>query len=322
MATFFCKDFAINTSIVIFAIKTIQSMAKVTNFSEFASDSLQISASANEKGILTKSSSNSEIELYFRKVLELSKSDNEFPINLDEVWMLVYSEKGKAVRALKENFIEGVDYNTFAKNSKTKEEVFAQNGKNPEYVDYQVSLKNGENPKGGRPTNEYKLTVSCMEFFIARKVRPVFEVYRKVFHKVANASTSTSDVVLWINAVSDSLNLNKQSKLLLFKKWGDSRDLPTPDYVDSTDILLSATELLKRNGLNISARVFNVAMIEKGFLEKCTRPSSKGQKVFNHLTTKGLAYGENQVSPSNPKETQPLYYEGKFSQLLTEVGLR
>lgn len=161
-----------------------------------------------------------------------------------------------------------------------------------------------------------------MEFFIARKVRPVFEVYRKVFHKVANASTSTSDVVLWINAVSDSLNLNKQSKLLLFKKWGDSRDLPTPDYVDSADILLSATELLKRNGLNISARVFNVAMIEKGFLEKCTRPSSKGQKVFNHLTTKGLAYGENQVSPSNPKETQPLYYENKFSQLLTEVGLR
>lgn len=273
-------------------------MAKVTNFSESASDSLQISASANEKGILTKSSSSSEIELYFRKVLELSKSDNEFPVNLEEVWMLVYPRKDHAVREL------------------------AEGGQFMEGVDYQVFLKNGENPKGGRPTNEYKLTVPCMEFFIARKVRPVFEVYRKVFHKVANASTSTSDVVLWINAVSDSLNLNKQSKLLLFKKWGDSRDLPTPDYVDSTDILLSATELLKRNGLNISARVFNVAMIEKGFLEKCTRPSSKGQKVFNHLTTKGLAYGENQVSPSNPKETQPLYYENKFSQLLTEVGLR
>ena len=190
MATFFCKDFAINTSNVIFAIKTIQSMAKVTNFSESASDSLQISASANEKGILTKRSSNSEIELYFRKVLELSKSDNEFPVNLEEVWMLVYPRKDHAVREL------------------------AEGGQFMEGVDYQVSLKNGENPKGGRPTNEYKLTVPCMEFFIARKVRPVFEVYRKVFHKVANAATSTSDVVLWINAVSDSLNLNKQSKLL------------------------------------------------------------------------------------------------------------
>lgn len=300
MATFLCKDFAINTSIVIFAIKTIQSMAKVTNFSESASDSLQISASANEKGILTKNSSNSEIELYFRKVLELSKSDNEFPVNLEEVWMLVYPRKDHAVRELvgSSQFIEGVDYQLLPKNEEQK------------------------TGRGGHNKVDYILTVPCMEFFIARKVRPVFEVYRKVFHKVANASTSTSDVVLWINAVSDSLNLNKQSKLLLFKKWGDSRDLPTPDYVDSADILLSATELLKRNGLNISARVFNVAMIEKGFLEKCTRPSSKGQKVFNHLTTKGLAYGENQVSPNNPKETQPLYYECKFNKLLTEVGLR
>lgn len=70
--------------------------------------------------ILSKESSESEIKRYFNAVLELSKSDNEFPINLDEVWMLIYSEKGKAVRALKENFIEGVDYNTFAQNGKTE----------------------------------------------------------------------------------------------------------------------------------------------------------------------------------------------------------
>ena len=30
------------------------------------------------------------------------------------------------------------------------------------------------------------LSVPCLEFFIARKVRPVFEVYRQVFHKVAS----------------------------------------------------------------------------------------------------------------------------------------
>ena len=95
--------------------------------------------------VLSKDSSESEIKAYFNAVLKLSQSNNEFPINLDEVWMLVYSEKGKAVRALKENFIEGVDYNTFAKNGKTEEEVFAQNGKNPESVDYQVFLKNAEN---------------------------------------------------------------------------------------------------------------------------------------------------------------------------------
>jgi len=135
-------------------------------------------------------------------------------------------------------------------------------------------------------------------------------------------SPTTEEAVLWITFVGKELGLNDSSKLLLMKQWGERKGLPTPDYVSSKDVLLSASELLKRNNVSVSARVFNVAMIEKGFLEKCTRPSSKGQKVFNHLTTKGLAYGENQVSPSNPKETQPLYYENKFSQLLTEVGLR
>ena len=107
--------------------------------------------------ILSKESSNNELKCYFEAVLKLSQSDNQFPINIEEVWMLAYPRKDHATRSLKENFIEGIDYKVF--------------------------LKNGENPKGGRPSNEYYLSVSCLEYFIARKVRPVFEVYRQVFHK-------------------------------------------------------------------------------------------------------------------------------------------
>lgn len=77
--------------------------------------------------------------------------------------MLVYGRKEEAVRAL------------------TSNEQFMQN------VDYQVLRKNAENPKGGRPTVEYYLSVSCLEYFIVRKVRPVFEVYRQIFHKVAES---------------------------------------------------------------------------------------------------------------------------------------
>lgn len=134
--------------------------------------------------ILSKKSSESEIKSYFNAVLELSKSDNEFPINLDEVWMLIYSEKGKAVRALKENFIEGVDYNTFAQNGKTE--------------------------TGGYKVIEYHLTVSCMEFFIARKVRPVFEVYRQVFHKVAKHELSRKELALMVIQAEE-----EKEKLLL-----------------------------------------------------------------------------------------------------------
>ena len=96
--------------------------------------------------VLSKDSSESEIKRYFYTILELSKSDNEFPVSLDEVWMLVYGRKEEAVRAL------------------TSSEQFIEN------VDYQVLRRNAEKPNGGRPINEYKLTVSCMEFFIARKV--------------------------------------------------------------------------------------------------------------------------------------------------------
>lgn len=38
--------------------------------------------------ILSKESSESEIKAYFNAVLKLSQSDDEFPVNLDEVWML------------------------------------------------------------------------------------------------------------------------------------------------------------------------------------------------------------------------------------------
>ena len=40
------------------------------------------------------------------------------------------------------------------------------------------------------------LSVPCLEFFIARKVRPVFEVYRKVFHNVAKSDLTSGSVRL------------------------------------------------------------------------------------------------------------------------------
>lgn len=120
-----------------------------------------------ENVILSKGSSKENIKRYFKSVLEISKSGKEFPINLDEVWPLVYGKKSDAVEALCKNFMQDVDY--------------------------QVLRQNPQNLNGGRPSNIYMLTVSCMEFFIARKVRAVFEVYRQVFHGVANGKISLPD---------------------------------------------------------------------------------------------------------------------------------
>lgn len=119
---------------------------------------------------LTKQSSEAEIKAYFCAVLNLSESDEEFPVNLDDVWPLVFGRKQEAVRALKNDkyFFEGIDYQPLRKD--------AQRSDNGQF--------------NGADKVIYMFSVPCLEFFIARKVRPVFEVYRQVFHKVAEGKIS------------------------------------------------------------------------------------------------------------------------------------
>ena len=122
---------------------------------------------------LTKQSSEADIKAYFCAVLNLSESDEEFPVNLDDVWPLVFGRKQEAVRALKNGnyFFEGIDYQPLRKDAQRSE--------------------NGQFNAADKVT--YMLSVPCLEFFIARKVRPVFEVYRQVFHKVAKGDVTQED---------------------------------------------------------------------------------------------------------------------------------
>ena len=99
---------------------------------------------------LTKTSNPSDIERYFRGILELEKQNKEFSVNLDDVWQMAYSERSKAVRALKANFIENVDFLPIARDGKRSND--------------------GKFAGGG---TDYYLTSACLEYFIARKVRPV-----------------------------------------------------------------------------------------------------------------------------------------------------
>lgn len=65
---------------------------------------------------LTLQSSNEELKAYFEAVCRIVDSNrDEFPINLDEVWPLVYGRKEEAVRALTTDFqySEGSDYKVF-----------------------------------------------------------------------------------------------------------------------------------------------------------------------------------------------------------------
>ena len=116
---------------------------------------------------LTKQSTDQEIKAYFEEVLRMSKDSEEFPVNLDEVWPLVFGRKEEAVRALKNDrlFVENIDYQVLRRNAENLDSFT------------QRCVK----PQAGRPTNIYMLSVPCLEFFIARKVRPVFRSTVKCF---------------------------------------------------------------------------------------------------------------------------------------------
>lgn len=149
---------------------------------------------------LTKQSSDSEIKAYFIQVLNLSRSKEEFPVNLDEVWPLVFKFRSDAVRALSKNnlFVKDIDYQVLSTNAQ-KSGVFPQNAQKSGVFAKNGKKSDNKQDEGksvmGRPQNTYMLSVPCLEFFIARRVRPVFEVYRQVFHKVAGGGISLGNQV-------------------------------------------------------------------------------------------------------------------------------
>lgn len=127
-----------------------------------------------------------QIKDYFDGVLKLYKSGEEFPVNLDDVWPLAYGRKSDAVEALQKNFMQDIDY--------------------------QVLRQNPQNPNGGRPVDEYHLTIECLEYFIARKVREVFNVYRTVFKKVATGEVAVlpKDYASALRELADQVERNEQ----------------------------------------------------------------------------------------------------------------
>ena len=94
--------------------------------------------------VLSKSSTGEDLKRYFTAVLELSKSDNKFPINLDEVWPLVYNRCDKAISTLRKNFFEGEDF------------VCIEIQSLPQMV---------ERVWGGQNKVSYFLTLSCLEYY-------------------------------------------------------------------------------------------------------------------------------------------------------------
>ncbi len=121
--------------------------------------------------------------------------------------------------------------------------------------------------------------------------------------------------------IADDLRVSDAGRILMygkyFKETGNEAAVKAlPDYTEE-DITKPMTELLKEHGIKLSTVKANKLLLENGILEIKTRKASKGkEKSFKSLTSDGLKYGKNLISPMNQKETQPHYFVDSFLDLV------
>ncbi|MFR1749466.1 MAG: hypothetical protein ACLUWB_18465 [Parabacteroides distasonis] len=259
---------------------------------------------------LCKTSNESEIKAYFEAVYKLRESREEFPVNFDEVWMLVYEDKKSAIRELKNKFIQDVDFQTMRK------KVQASNVAGFVWADV------------------YFLTVPCMEFFIARKVRPVFEVYRQVFHgavdsiRVEGPKKGMGELeremlrhLLGLEGRYTGDSLSEMLRRCLGQPGTvasigpeavpslPSSGLMEPDPVEKG---YTATWLMKKFDIQWTVHFFNESMVCHRMMEVVTSEAGK----YNRLVGEGLRFGYNDRNKYVSGGVTPKYYEGIFMDLL------
>lgn len=195
-----------------------------------------------------------------------------------------------------------------------------------ENQDYEVIHNFVKNPNGGRPSEEYALSIDMAKELSMVENNEKGKQARRYFieceKKLQQPKTSSllEDRLKAATWAVGFLNMNEASKLQLAKAVLDPLGLPSPDYVPSKGVMHSASELLKRFNPKVSIVKFNQKLVELGFLKEETRQGATKLHKFKVITSKGREFGENQVSPKNQNETQPRWYDDKFQELLNLIG--
>ncbi|HHA1306268.1 TPA: hypothetical protein ACOEHI_003872 [Enterobacter kobei] len=149
--------------------------------------------------------------------------------------------------------------------------------------------------------------------------------------KAAVQPSSAADTIAAGVALLDGsrklLHISESSVLAGLRKLQSAAGLPDllPGYaVDappsatggSSEPISSLRQLLAEHGVTLSPQKAYARLAELGIVEQKTRTSTRGEKHYWCLTTKGLEYGKNLTSPGNPRATQPHFYEHRFDQLV------
>lgn len=155
---------------------------------------------------------------------------------------------------------------------------------------------------------------------------------RKTGQYSSSHSTSVSDQLhanlMFADWNIKQFNLNEASKLGWARTIGDKFGLVTdalPQAVNAgtaNPTTHSATDLLKRHNVGLSARAFNKVLELKGVVKQATRPGRYGKvHTWFVLQPQYDRFGENQQNPQYQQQTQIRWYDATFDELLAIVGL-
>lgn len=172
-----------------------------------------------------------------------------------------------------------------------------------------------------------------------------YEIQAKVFDRMtaleqanvtapqlpANKTDQVQAGLLIVESATKLLNLSQSSRLGALQKLQEMAGLPAlmpvyavdapSDAVDGSSRPTAAlTTLLKLNGSNMRAPVAFRILERLRIVERKSRPSTRhGERQFWSITAAGLRFGKNITSPNSPRETQPHFYESRFSELLQRI---
>ena len=235
---------------------------------------------------------------------------------------------GKDVKGIKNNFDRNIKY--MVKNEDyflvEKQSDFARTLSTTKDIDYHVINAIKDIPIFTE--SGYLMMTKPMTDDLSWKVQKVLVKSYFKLKEIAEApqnenQTQSIDHLqkeqLQLEFVMKRLKLNPASEIKMITDFNKSQGLSTeylPKYTEE-EITMSASELLKDFGLELTTIKFNQLMIEYGYMEEKERPSTKGTKKYKVLTDKGLKYGKNLLSTQgSQKETQPHYYKNTFMELI------
>ena len=143
------------------------------------------------------------------------------------------------------------------------------------------------------------------------------------FAQQSPSQPKLSDKIQAANFLADFLNLNGASKLAIAKSIADPLGLPTPDYVMDEKTVHAAKDLLATHKVKMSSAEFNKILVSKGIVERMTRPGKCGKThSWVVIPEKYEKFGQNARNPHAQNQTQALWYDNKFSELLALAGIQ